>query len=88
MEISEDVLKAAAKATGSALEMLLARDRSIEISESVLEASAKYGRIRRVEMILERESGPKPTDWILEAAARGRRFVRRFGDKVTDVVQL
>lgn len=83
MEISEHVLIVAASARGSAFEMLLARDRSIEISESVLEASAKYGRIRRVEMILEREPGLKPTDRILEAVARGRWFVT-FGDEVTD----
>lgn len=72
IKVSEDVLIAAARARGSAFENLLTRDRSIEISESVLEASAEYGPLSRVEMILEREPGLKPTDRILEAAARLR----------------
>ena len=89
IKVSEDVLIAAARARGSAFENLLTRDRSIEISESVLEASAEYGPLSRVEMILEREPGLKPTDRILEAAARGMISFRRsdyeeFDDEESD----
>lgn len=70
IQISKNVLEAAASNSGSGLELLLARDSTIKVSKRVLELSAEFGYLNRVKSVLDRSLDLEPTDDVLEAAAR------------------